>query len=368
MVARFAGSTARRGVLVASLAAALVPLTPVPSRGVAPITAHAVVTSLAFPAGFTFAPDGRFFFGERFTGNIKIYDPASGETTLFYTVPDVVSGSERGLLGVALHPNYPATPLVYVYATRTLSGVGTNQILRIRERDGIGVRKKAIWSGLASVSHNGGRILFGPDGKLYAFVGERADPRNAQLLTNDYGKVLRMTPRGNVPSDNPFADSLIYSYGHRNSFGFAFDPETGYLWETENGPDCNDELNHVKRGRNHGGGPNRTCDTPPEPPLNTNQDGPNPVLPQSWYTPVIAPTGAAFCDDCGLGTDYEGKLFFGAYNDGRIRLVTLSGDRRRVKSEVAAHPHGSPVLSMEVAPEGTIYFSDPSGIYKLVPA
>ena len=354
--------------MVAILGAVLLTLTPVPSRALAPIKAQAVVTNLAFPAGFTFAPDGRIFFGERFTGNIKVYDPADGRTTLFFTIPNVVSGSERGMLGVALHPDYPATPLVYAYATRAVSGAERNQIVRIREQAGVGVRKKAIWSGQSSVSHNGGRILFGPDGKLYAFVGERADPNNAQLLTNDYGKVLRMTPRGHVPSDNPFADSLIYSYGHRNSFGFAFDPETGDLWETENGPDCNDELNHVKVGRNHGWGPHRTCDTPPEPPLNTNQDGPNPVLPQLWYTPTIAPTGAAFCDGCGLGSGYEGKLFFGAYNDGRIRLVTLSSDRRRVRSESEVYSHGSPVLSMEVGPDGTVYFSDPTDIFKLVQA
>jgi len=362
------GLTLRRGVLGAAAIAVLVALTPAPSAGLAPIKAQAVLTGLPFPAGFTFAPDGRIFFGERYTGNIEVYDPSSEKTTLFYTVPNVVSGSERGLLGLALHPDYPATPLAFAYATRRVSGEDVNQILRIREEGGVGVRRKAIWTGQAASSHNGGRILFGPDGKLYAFVGERGDPSNAQLLTNDYGKVLRMTAQGKVPAGNPFADSLIYSYGHRNSFGFAFDPETGDMWETENGPDCNDEVNHVRRGRNHGWGPNRTCEIPPEPPLNTNQDGPNPVLPELWYTPTIAPTGAAFCDGCGLGTDYDGRLLFGAYNDARIRRVTLSANRNHVRSEVKALTHSRPIISMEVAPDGSIFFSDTSGIYKLVPA
>jgi glucose/arabinose dehydrogenase len=349
-------------------AAALMGLTAIPSRGVAPIEAEAVLTNLAFPAGFTFAPDGRIYFGELFTGNIKVYDPATEETTLFYHVTRIVSGKEQGFLGLALHPNYPDSPFVYAYASRKVSGVDTNQILRIREESGVGVSKKPIWSGLSAISHNGGRILFGPDGKLYAFVGDRASGANAQDLSNDYGKVLRMTPQGSVPPDNPFADSLIYSYGHRNSFGFAFDPQSGFMWETENGPECNDELNRVREGRNHGWGPNRTCDTPPEPPLNTNQDGPNPVLPQAWYTPTIAPAGAAFCEGCGLGTGYGGRLLFGAYNDGRIRLVTLSADRRRLRSETVAYQHTKPVLSLEVAPDGSILFSDPSGIFKLAPA
>ena len=102
---------------------------------------------------------------------------------------------------------------------------------------------------MAGTYHDGGHIDFGPDGKLYAVVGEGHDSSNAQDLTNDAGKVLRMNRNGSVPADNPFDDSRIFSYGLRNSFGFAFDPQSGTLWETENGPECVDEINVEQDGR-----------------------------------------------------------------------------------------------------------------------
>ena len=99
-------------------------------------------------------------------------------------------------------------------------------------------------------NHNGGRIAFGPDGKLYVVIGDGGeDPGTAQTLVGEpRGKILRMNPDGSVPASNPFG-SLVWSFGHRNSIGFAFDPKLGELWETENGPDCNDELNHIVEGR-----------------------------------------------------------------------------------------------------------------------
>jgi glucose/arabinose dehydrogenase len=248
-----------------------------------------------------------------------------------------------------------------------VSGALRNQILRFTDTSGTGTAQTVIFSAPASSSpyHNGGRILFGPDGMLYAIVGEGHDPRNAQDTTrNNRGKILRMTPSGGVPSDNPIANSRIFAYGIRNSFGFAFDPQRNRLWETENGPSCNDELNLIRRGANYGWGPNETCNG--SSPGNTNQDGPNPVMPKRWYTPTIAPTGIAFCQACGLGSPNSGKLFFGAYNTGAVRAVTLNARRTGVTGQRIAYTHPSGVLSMEVGPNGVLYFSDSAAIYKLV--
>jgi glucose/arabinose dehydrogenase len=178
--------------------------------------------------------------------------------------------------------------------------------------------------------------------------------------------MLRMTSSGGVPNDNPFPGNPAWSYGHRNSFGFTFDPLTGRLWETENGPECNDEINLIARGANFGWGPHETCLTPPPPPANTNQDGPNPVMPLAWFTPTIAPTGAAFCVGCGLPSS-EGTLFFGAYNTHQITQVVLDANRTGIASMAVVYTHPSAILSMERGPDNAIYFSDPSGIYKLVP-
>ena len=99
-----------------------------------------------------------------------------------------------------------------------------------------------------------------------------------------------MTSKGAVPPDNPFPGKLIFAYGLRNSFGFTFDPLTGKLWETENGPECNDEVNLEQAGENHAWGSSETCSTPPAPPANTNQDGPAPrILPLAYFTPTVLP-------------------------------------------------------------------------------
>lgn len=340
---------------------------PGPNRADAVIGAVPVATGLEFPDTFTFAPDGRIFYGEHQTGEIRILDPSSGSDTLFFTVPDLSTNGEQGVLGLALHPSYPAVPALYVFATRRVEGQDTDQILVVRDEGGMGGAYRAIYSGeiTGRWNHHGGVLRFGPDGRLYVVRGDAEDPANAQDPSNTSGKMLRMTARGGVPPDNPLPGSLIYAYGLRNSFGMTFDPQTGYLWETDNGPSCNDEVNRIVRARNYGWGPSETCLTPPDPPANTNQDGPGPVLPLLWYTPTIAPVGIVFCSGCAL-PESEGTLFFGSFNYGHIRRLVLTPDRTGVASEEIVYTHTSSILSMERAPDGAIHFSDPGGIYRLV--
>ncbi len=330
--------------------------------------ATTVAAGLDNPAAFTLAPDGRIFYGERLTGAVRIFNPANGTNTLLYTVPNLATFGEQGLLGIALDPNYPAEPLVYVYATRTVNGATQNQILRITDRNGVGYlsRNSVIYTAPGAVVHNGGRILFGPDGMLYAVTGDVQVLANSQNLGNTMGKVLRMSRFGLAPTDNPFPGSLIYAYGIRNSFGMAFDPVYGGLWETENGPACNDELNRVYRGLNYGWGPTQTCSTPPAAPVNTNRDGPSPVYPLAHYTPPPAVTGIAFCRACGLGSAVEGALLYGTFNTRQVRRVTLDRRRTGVAAEAVEYTHSNSILSMERGPDGAVYFSDSSGIYKLV--
>jgi glucose/arabinose dehydrogenase len=333
------------------------------------IGADLVVGGLAFPAGFTFAPDGRIFYGERFTGEIRIYDPGTGSDTLFFDIPGVETVGEQGLLGLALHPLYPTRPVVFAYVTRNVGGSDRNQIIRLRDAGGTGTQPRAIWTEdiTASSIHNGGHIVFGPDGRLFANVGDAANSANSQNLDVDAGKILRMNERGQAPPDNPFPGSLVWAFGHRNSYGLTFDPVTGLLWESENGPECNDEINLVRPGDNLAWGPNETCDVPPQPPMNTNQDGPNPVLPLTWFTPTIAPVGTAFCDGCGL-VGSEGTLFMGVYNTAQIRQVVLTADRMDIESVTTVYTHPDSPLSLERGLDGAIYFSDSQGIWKLVQA
>ena len=353
-----------------TLVAVLLLLSALPTRAVAApsISAERVVGNLDQPVAFTFGPDGRMWYVEKNSGEVRIHDLDTGADSLFFDVAKVTGEGERGMLGIALHPKYPSTPYVYVYATRTVSGNLRNQILRLTDDGGSGTAPKTIFSSPASSSpyHNGGRILFGPDGMLYVIVGDGHDASNAQDLSdNDQGKILRMTPGGAVPKSNP-RSSLMFAYGIRNSFGFTFDPQTGALWETENGPECNDELNLVREDANYGWGPNETCSG--SSPGNTNRDGPNPVRPKLFYQSTIGITGIAFCERCGLGSASDGRAFFGAVNTGAITRVTLNDARADVKGHSVVYTHDQGVLSVEVGPGGALYFSDVGGIYRLVRA
>lgn len=366
MVRRRNASGWGRVLAAAAITAVLLGSPGAPADAAGAIKAKLVIGGLDQPVAFTFGPGNEIWYVEKATGQIRVHDLDAGSDKLFYDVPGVNAEGERGLLGIALDPDYPTTPSVYVYATRSVAGKLRNQILRLTDSAGTGTNRKVLFSAPASSTpyHNGGRILFGPDGMLYAIVGDGHDSSNAQdTSNNDRGKILRMTPAGDVPSTNPLGN-LVWAYGVRNSFGFAFDPQTGRLWETENGPECNDELNRIVKGRNYGWGSHETCSG--QAPQNTNQDGPKPVPPQRWYTPTIAPTGIAFCERCGLGATSTGALFFGAYNTGDIRRVTLNAKRTSVTGQKVVYVHSSGVLSMEVGPDRSVYFSDMSGIYRLV--
>ncbi|GIU98850.1 MAG: hypothetical protein KatS3mg014_0466 [Actinomycetota bacterium] len=331
----------------------------------ADIGARPVATGLAQPVGFTFGPGPTLWYVEKATGEVRVVDLRSGRDRLFSRVSRIDAAGERGLLGVALHPRYPSRPFVYVYATRRSGGDLENQLLRIREEDGVGVRRRVLLSSPvgSATNHNGGRILFGPDGMLYVVIGDGAEPDRAQRLADLRGKVLRVRPDGAVPATNPF-DSPVWAFGLRNSFGFAFDPRTDRLWLTDNGPACNDEVNRIRAGRNYGWGPSATCEGPA--PRNTNRDGPRPVLPELYLPDAVGITGIAFCEGCGLGRRSEGRLFFSAVTDGLLRRVALGDRRTTVRSSRVVYRHDRGIISIEVGPRGRLYFSDMTGIYRLV--
>lgn len=364
----------RRRVLSVAVLAAVLAVASVPARAADPtIKASAVVKNLGFPSMFTFDPDQSIFYSELKTGRIGVVKSTKGASpSTYFQVPDLCTDDDQGLFGLALHPDYPEAPFLYAYATRSVSGTCMNQVLQIEEKrkkksKRVGAAMTVLFSEEYTGEHVGGRLLFGPDDNLYVSTGDGGDPANAQDPGNGRGKILRMNADGDAPADNPQPGSLVFASGFRNVFGFDFDPDTGRLWATENGPACNDELNVVVAGGNYGWGPAATCATPPDPPVNTNQDGTDPILPAHWYADSDGPTGAAFCSGCGLGSAVEGRFLYGAWLLGEIRAVTLGGDRSSVVSEEVVYQHSrvEAPLSIEAAPDGSLWFSDKSGIYKL---
>src|SRR5947199_937929 len=185
-----------------------------------------VQTGLAWPIALAFASDGRIFFAERNTGNIRIIEGGAPLPTPFSTRTTTATAGERGLLGLALYPGFPSTPYVYAYQTYNDAANGTiyNRIVRTSASGNVGTFDRVILpmpplSG--ATNHNGGVIAFRPDGKLWALVGENANPSLAQNPMSLLGKVLRTNSDASGTSDKPFYGSLYgekrrYSYGRRN--------------------------------------------------------------------------------------------------------------------------------------------------------
>src|SRR3954447_21239778 len=203
-----------------------------------------IATGLHVPWGIAFLPGGDALVAERTTGRILRVAPG-GRKRVVMRVPGVdTQAGEGGLLGLAVSPHYASDKLVYAYFTTARD----NRIARFKLRGKV----HPILTGLRrGFIHNGGRIAFGPDGKLYAGVGETGDTSLAQDLGSLNGKILRLNPDGTAPADNPFPGSLVWSLGHRNVQGLAWDG-TGRLWATEFGDKRYDEVNLIVKGANYG--------------------------------------------------------------------------------------------------------------------
>src|SRR3989454_626464 len=359
-------------LIVAGGVAILAPAQPVAAAG----QIEVYKTGLNFPIALAFSSDGRIFFAEKTTGNIRIIYLANRTLlpTPFITLPNTDGTGERGLLGLALDPGFPSTPYVYAYQTYNdvTNGTTYNRIVRIIANGNVGISYIVILRlpPLSSATyHNGGVIGFGPDGKLYAVVGENANPSLSQDPLSPLGKVLRMEPNGSPPPDNPFYNNpswfnLTYTYGHRNMFGLAFHPITGRVYVTENGPACNDEVNLLIAGDNYGWGPNNTCSTPPPPPNNTNQDGPSPVLPIWWWGTTICPTNAAIYRGPYFPT-WQGDLFMGDCNTGRFhRLHLVPPNYDSVASDDILWTAPTSIIAVAVGLDGAFWLTTPSTIYR----
>ncbi len=350
----------RRALALLLAAASLLALQPVePAAAVG----RARVVRCKKPAAcwitaFAFTPAGdEIFYVERFSGEVRHFVLSSGQDSRWAHIKDVAGVGEQGVLGIAVDPDWESgQERVFVYYTE--QHPQRNRIVRLSRESGK-LQRSVLATIPATTYHDGGVLHFGPDAKLYAVTGDAGVPARSQQARSLAGKVLRMEEDGSRPSDNPFVNGRAFSIGHRNSFGFTFDPMTGRLWQTENGPECDDEINLVLAGKNYGWGPASDCP-------DTTESGSNPVEPEVRINPLVAPTGAAFCNACGLGTDVDGDLLYGTYLTHQITALDLNADRDGVTGRRVLLSHPRAVLAIEAAPDGTVYFSDLRAIYRLV--
>lgn len=286
----------------------------------------------ASPAG---GPDGSFLVTERPGRLLKI-----GEDKKIIQVEGVRHIGEGGLLGLALHPDFNKNQFVYLYFTTEGNGKLTNRIERYRLEDTRLLDRKVILEGiLGSSVHDGGRIAFGSDGKLYITTGDAGNSNLAQDKNSLNGKILRVNDDGTTPNDNPFG-TAVWSYGHRNPQGLVWDDQ-GRLWSTEHGRSGAqsgfDELNLIEKGKNYGW---------PVIQGDEQQEGMVTPVKNSGADVTWAPAGAAFLP--ADRQDVNGSIFFGGLRGetlyeykisegkliehfkgvyGRIRSVVLGPDR-----------------------------------------
>lgn len=227
-----------------------VSVTPQPGTLIPTGTPEVLATGLTSPWSVARLKFGSAFISERDTARI-IEFTADGTQRIVGTVPGVDHGGEGGLLGLAVVEGSDSVVLFAYFTSATDNRIVRMQ-LRSEARGYTLGPAEPILTGLAKAgNHNGGRIAVGPDGKLYATVGDAGKPDRAQDMTSLNGKILRMNLDGSVPSDNPFPDSLIYSLGHRNPQGLTWDAD-GQLWASEFGQNTWDELNLILAGKNYG--------------------------------------------------------------------------------------------------------------------
>ena len=265
-----------------------------------------IADHLDTPWELAFAPDGRLFFTQR-PGVVSVIE--NGNNKVWLALDSAVEEvGESGLLGITLHPEFSQNGYVYIgytYAKTKAPLKLINKLVRYKEDAATKtpVFDKVLLDNVeGNYVHNIGPLEFGPDGKLYVAIGERFMPDLSQDMNTLNGKILRMNDDGSIPADNPFPGSYIYSLGHRNPQGLAFNPETQALWSTEHGPSeeqgcCNDEINLIKPGANYGWPIIRGSQT---------QAGLETPIQHSGDTATWAPTGGIFVTQ----GDWKGSFVF----------------------------------------------------------
>lgn len=298
-----------------------------------------------FPITLVFSETGKIFMSERVTGRLWQVDTKRVITT-FPLVP-LLGHNECGLIGIVLDPDFEDNGYIYCfYSYGTGENDIHNRVVRIKE-DGTGLQ--ILLDNLpGGMIHEGGIMTFGSDKTLYIGVGVQNEiEEKAQDVTFLGGKILRINRDGSIPLDNPFKDSPVYSYGHRNVFGLAFHPITNKLYECEIGPEINDEINIIEAGGNYGWPlfSGYAKDTKFKDPIKV-------------YSKVITPVQGIFVNK---------DFYFVSYNEGTVHKLILEGDDFNivVKDEIMYEGKPWSMVGLFYAPDNQFYLTTATGVHRI---
>jgi len=340
------------------------------------IHVETVAVGFGVPWGLAFLTPNKLLITER-SGSVFLLDIAKGTRRIIRNSPQVMVDGQGGMLDVMLSPDYKKTGWIYFTYVKEVDGEGTTVLARSK----ISVDKFIEWQELLvsrsnseTNYHFGSRVAFDENGHVFFSVGDRGNRPNGQDLTNHAGTIIRLNLDGSIPIDNPFikvngALPEIWSYGHRNPQGLAYDFLKNRLWSIEHGPRGGDEINLILRGANYGW-----------PVISYGKEYWGPIAvgegthrkgmqqPIKVYIPSIAPgslimyTGNAF-------PKWKGNLFSGALKLQHINRVVIDENGKDIKEERLFESMNERIRALTQSPEGWIYFSTDSGkIYRIRPA
>jgi aldose sugar dehydrogenase len=251
-----------------------------------------------------FLPKGELIFTER-TGKVSIIKNDQVQTIANIKVSEI---SESGLAGIAVDPKFNENNNIYLYYTHTKA----NRVSKFKLINNQLENESILLDNIPSARfHDGGRIKFGPDNKIYITTGDATNLSSSQDIDSLAGKILRINDDGSIPKDNPY-NNLVYSYGHRNPQGITWNLETNQLYATEHGPTRNDELNVIQRGQNYGW------------PIKCSDQSPNTTIPIKCYTDfTLAPSNIAH---------HNNNIYIAGLKGKQIRKITLN-DKNQITNE-----------------------------------
>ncbi len=319
-------------------------------------------------ASMAFTPDGRLFFSEKNTGHIRIMDNGMVLDKPFVSIPDAHIDIEQGLLGLAVDPFFEKNHYIYLYYTADKNSSGiVNRLVRFTDSNNTAVNQTILLDNIPASPgfHSGGAVSFGPDDKIYLGVGDATISEFVQNPSILLGKVLRIDRDGKIPEDNPFPDSPVYTLGHRNIYGIAFDPKSGLGLIAENGDDLYDEINIITKGGNYGFPTMQPPNIAPE-----TGDSNSSILPIRSYWRTPAPTQTIYYESDLNNHQYpdlNNQFLVGTF-DGDIYALKFDSENRSIVEEqwidLDIYPY-SAVIAIAASPlTEDIYFAG-NAIYKL---
>ncbi|HEY9296154.1 MAG TPA: PQQ-dependent sugar dehydrogenase, partial [Phormidium sp.] len=329
-----------------------------------------VLQGLERPWGIAWLPDGAMLITER-PGRLRIVRNGKLEATPITGVPEVLAVNQGGLLDVSVHPNFGQNRLIYLTYAHGTEQANRTRVARARF-DGKALQDVRVIFEVNRVKsggqHFGSRILWLPDRTMLISIGDGGNPplqldgqlirQQAQNLQSHLGKIVRLNDDGSIPKDNPFvgknnANGAIWSYGHRNIQGMAFDPINNRVWVNEHGARGGDELNLVQAGKNYGWPiVSYSRDYATGEPISEQKSQPGLINPKVVWTPATAPSGLAFYNGDRF-PQWRGNLFSGGLVSQDVRRITLD-NTSNVLSQETIEISGR-VRNVQQGPDGLLY-------------